>query len=58
MQAAAEPALEADAAQIAQPALAGLVAPKRPSPIKQVEKAIDENEEMAAEVLKQWIREG
>ena len=58
VQAAAEPALEADAAQIAQPTLAGPVTPKRPSLIKQVEKAIDENEEMAAEIVKQWIKEG
>ena len=58
VQAASEPALGADAAQIAHPTLAGPVAPKRPSPFKQVEKAINENEEMAAEVVKQWIREG
>ncbi len=53
-----EPALESDAGQIAQPTLAGPAAPKRPSPIKLVKKAIDENEELAAEVLRQWIREG
>jgi flagellar biosynthesis/type III secretory pathway M-ring protein FliF/YscJ len=50
--------LEEIAAQIAQPTLAGPAAPKRQSPIKLVEKAIDENEELAAEVLRQWIREG
>ena len=58
VQVSGEPALESDAAQIAQPTLAGPAALKRPSPIKQVEKAIDENEELAAEVLRQWIREG
>ncbi|HWJ19299.1 MAG TPA: flagellar M-ring protein FliF C-terminal domain-containing protein, partial [Geobacterales bacterium] len=57
-QGVAEPALEVDAAQIAQPTLAGPIVPKKPSPIRQVEKAIDENEEMAAEIVKQWIREG
>ena len=58
VQVSGEPALESDSALIAQPTLAGPVAPKRPSSIKQVEKAIDENEELAAEVLRQWIREG
>jgi flagellar M-ring protein FliF len=58
VQASAEQALGAADAHIAQPALAGLAGPKKPSPMKLVEKAIDENEEMAAEVLKQWIREG
>ncbi len=54
----AEPTLGLDANQIAQPSLAGPPVPKGPSPVKQAEKAIDENEELAAEVLKQWIREG
>ena len=58
VQVSGEPALESDSALIAQPTLAGPVAPKRPSSIKQVEKAIDENEDLAAEVLRQWIREG
>ena len=58
VQVSGEPALESDAAQMAQPTLAGPAAPKRPSSIKQAEKAIDENEELAAEVLRQWIREG
>ncbi len=52
-----EPTLGLDAAQPAQPTLAAPPAPKGPSPLKQAEKAMDENEEMAAEVLKQWIRE-
>jgi flagellar M-ring protein FliF len=53
----AEAALTADAAQLAQPTLAGPPPPKRPSALQEAEKAINENEEMAAEVLKQWIRE-
>ncbi len=32
--------------------------PKKPSPLKLAEQAIADNEEQAAEVLKQWIREG
>ncbi len=58
VQASAEPALGADAALIDQPTLAGPATHQKHSLLKQVEKAIDENEEMAAEVLKQWIREG
>ena len=53
-----EPALGLDATQAVQPTLAAPPAPKGPPPVKQAEKAIEENEELAAEVLKQWIREG
>ncbi len=44
--------------QIAQPSITAPAGPHGPSPLKQVEKAIQENEEQAAEILKQWISEG
>ena len=56
----AEGALEAQgepAAQATIPAPAGAGA-KKLSPMELVEKAIADNEEQAAEILKQWIREG
>ncbi len=43
--------------QKAQTMIAGPGTSKRPSPIKQVEKAINTNEEQAAAVLKEWIKE-
>ena len=46
------------ASQIAQPTITAPPGPKRPSPLKQVEQAIEENEEQAAEILKLWINEG
>ncbi len=57
VQASAEPTLGLDGAQHAPSALPGPASQKKPSPIKQVEKAIEENEELAAEIVKQWIRE-
>lgn len=38
--------------------IAASAAQKGPSPLKEVEKAIQENDEQAAEILKQWISEG
>jgi flagellar M-ring protein FliF len=42
--------------QAAQPAIAA-PGPKKPSPLQQVEQAIQDDEEQAAEILKQWIKE-
>ncbi len=46
------------ASQIAQPTITAPPGPKKPSPLKQAEQAIQNNEEQAAEILKLWINEG
>ena len=46
------------ASQIAQPTITAPPGPKKPSPLKQAEQVIQDNEEQAAEILKLWINEG
>jgi flagellar M-ring protein FliF len=46
------------AGQIAQPTITAPPGPKKPSPLKQAEQVIQDNEEQAAEILKLWINEG
>ncbi len=53
-----EGALEAQGAQAQQATIPAPAGSKKPSPLKLAEQAIADNEEQAAEIVKQWIREG
>ena len=54
----AEGGIEAAGIQTAQATIPAPAGEKKLSPVKQAELAISENEEQAAEVLKQWLSEG